>query len=51
MKHSSKNLLLKALSYERQKLIKSKALLMEGNIIHIWLKTKRVLHGESHLSV
>ena len=24
---------------------------MEGNITHIWLKTKRVLHGESHLSV
>ena len=34
-KHSSKNLLLKAISYERQKLIKSKALLMEGNITHI----------------
>ena len=38
-------------SYERQKLIKSKALLIEGNITHIWLNTKRVLHGESHLSV
>ena len=35
IKHSSKNLLLKTLSYERQKLIKSKALLMEGNITHI----------------
>ena len=51
IKHSSKNLLLKALSYERQKLIKSKALLMEGNITHIWLKTKRVLYWKSHLSV
>ena len=51
IKHSSKNLLLKALSYERQKLIKSKVLLMGGNITHIWLKIKRVLHGESHLSV
>ena len=23
---------------------------MEGNITHIWLKTKRALYGESHLS-
>ena len=44
-------ILLKALSYERQKLIKSKAFLMEDNITHIWLKTKRLLHGKSHLSV
>ena len=51
IKHASKNLLLKALSCEKQKLIKSKSLLMEGNITYIWLKTKRVLHGESHLSV
>ena len=40
----------KSPSYERQKLIKFKTLLMEGNITHTWLKTKRALHGENHLS-
>ena len=37
-------------SHERQKLIILKVILMEGNITHIWLKTKRALYGESHLS-
>ena len=41
IKHYSKNLLLTALSYERQKLIKLKALLMEGNITHTWLKNQK----------
>ena len=62
IKYSSKALLLKALShgrhiynakspsYERQKLIILQVILMEGNITHIWLKTKRALHGENHLS-
>ena len=40
----------KSPSYERQKLIILQVILMKGNITHIWLKTKRVLHGESHLS-
>ena len=29
----------------------TKALLMEGNITHIWLITKKALHGKNHLSV
>ena len=36
--------------YERHKLIILKALLIEDNITHIWLKTKRVLRGENYLS-
>ena len=30
--------------------MKLKALLMEDNITHTWLKTKRALHGGNHLS-
>ena len=40
----------KSPSYERKKLTILRFILMEGNITHIWLKTKRALHGESHLS-
>ena len=40
----------KSPSHKRKKLIILKVILMEGNITHIWLKTKRALHGESHLS-
>ena len=40
----------KSPSYERQKLIILQVILMKGNITHIGLKTKRALHGESHLS-
>ena len=35
-------------SYERKKLIKLKALLMEGNITHTWLKNqKSIIRGKS----
>ena len=37
-------------SYEIQKLIILRVILMKGNITHIGLKTKRALHEESHLS-
>ena len=38
----------KSPSYERQKLIKLKALLMEGNITHTWLKNqKSITRGKS----
>ena len=30
--------------------MKLKALLMKDNITHVWLKTKRALHEENHLS-
>ena len=30
--------------------MKLKALLINDNITHVWLKTKRVLHEENHLS-
>ena len=33
----------KSPSYERQKLIKLKALLMEGNITHTWLKNQKII--------
>ena len=43
-------IMLKTPSFERHKLIILKVLLMECNITYIWLKTKRALYGENHLS-
>ena len=40
----------KSSSYERQKLIKLKALLMEDSITYTWLKNQKSITWENHLS-
>ena len=43
-------IMLKALLMKVKKLIILKVILMECNITHIWLKTKKILYEKSHLS-